>query len=48
MSTPARADRVRLCSPRVRTAAAAARERNTMDRKPMRAGIWVKLLRAEA
>ena len=31
-----------------RTAAAAARERNTMDRKPMRAGIWVKLLRAEA
>lgn len=39
---------MRLRRPSTSTARAAARDRNSTDRKPMRAGIWVKSFRAEA
>ena len=48
MSTPAKADRARLCRFRAVTTPAAASARNTMEKKPMRAGIWVKSFKKEA
>ena len=45
---PSRADRARLRIPKIPTIPAAARARKTMEKKPMRAGIWVKVFKAEA
>ena len=48
MLTPSRAARDRLRIPSTLTIHAAARARKAIEKKPMRAGIWVKLFRAEA
>ena len=48
MTAPARVDSVRLFSRSRLTARAAARERNSTEKKPMTAGIWVKAVKEEA